>query len=259
MSEKITAVFGSSKTYYDYAPMVVGSLLRQHPDAKVYFFADDDEVPGMKHPNVEILNINNFPSMVPSDSPNITQRFSKFTLLKCWLPEWLPQENKVIWLDMDTLVLDTIQPIWDLDMSNTLLYGALDVLTLVERAAERGTTNLPIYINTGVCIMNLALMRAMQITSKLIKALSETRFKYVDQDALNDTCFPHIRTFSHAYNYGGTWPGYNFSELTPHIRHFVAEGGWSKRFLFEYFPMFKNLYTPSLETLCNNTETKKKE
>lgn len=259
MDDRIVAVYASSKDYYIFAPVVVGSLLKNHPDAKVYFFADDDTVPGMEHPNVQILNVNKFPNMIPPTSPNITQRFSKMTLVKCWLPEWLPEEDKVIWFDMDTMVLDTIKPIWDLDITNTMIYGALDVLTLVERAAASGRTDIPIYVNMGVSILNLAFMRRMNMVSKFRKALSEEKFKYVDQDVMNDLCTPYIKLFSHVYNYGGTLPGYNTTEIVPHVRHFVAEGGWSKRFFLELFPLFNYVYPVSLKMLLDQPKEKEKE
>lgn len=115
--------------------------------------------------------------------------FTKAMWYRTFLPDLLPDVDRVLYLDVDTLVLDELAPLWDVDFGEALV-GA--VTNVFEPWGERWPADLGLggpeaYFNSGVLLMNLAGMRAEGTAERLRRHAVEHAddLFWPDQDALN--------------------------------------------------------------------------
>lgn len=110
----------------------------------------------------------------------------KATWYRIFLPELLPDVERVLFVDSDTLVLDSIAPLWQLDLDGFYLAAVTNVLEphYAHRPAELGVEE-GTYFNAGVLLMNLALMRRDGCSHALFEHGVEHQPLWRDQDALN--------------------------------------------------------------------------
>lgn len=101
----------------------------------------------------------------------------------------LPESvHKVVYLDCDTLVVDDIKPLWEVDTTNVAIAGVRD--HYLSRGKDRRPNTPYDYINAGVLVMNLDYWRRNGVYSRIFDYIQmnrddETKLFYLDQDALN--------------------------------------------------------------------------
>ena len=96
-----------------------------------------------------------------------------------------PTLDKVLYLDCDLLITDSIRPLWETDLGE----AALGVIPnpISDRRIELGIPPDRAYFNAGVLLMNLAAWRRRGITARLVEfiAANSAILKFHDQDTLN--------------------------------------------------------------------------
>ncbi len=108
---------------------------------------------------------------------------------RLFLTEILPETiNRVLYLDGDVIVRDSLLPIWDIDISNYPLAAATDCMVAIE-PEEFDRLGYPMsygYFNSGVCLINLDYWRKHNCLKDFVLLLNkEDEFRYYDQDVLN--------------------------------------------------------------------------
>lgn len=144
--------------------------------------------------------------------------WSKAMYYRLNLPELLPNVDKCIYLDCDTLIRHDISEMTKINMDDYYIAGVKDyndrVLPDNNAHGERiGVPSLDSYICSGVLIMNLEKMRNDNMVAKLQDLVSEndrtSKFIFPDQDALNVACYGHILILPLKY---GAMTYLNFNE-----------------------------------------------
>ncbi len=117
---------------------------------------------------------------------------SKAAYFRLDMANILPADvQKVIYLDVDLLVLQDIAVLWNIDMQGKAIaavpdYGIMASKRLMQQKHE--VIGLPLdkkYFNSGVVIMDLQQWRANDYSSKVIELAATGNFPHHDQDALN--------------------------------------------------------------------------
>jgi lipopolysaccharide biosynthesis glycosyltransferase len=109
---------------------------------------------------------------------------------RIFLPELLPDVDRVLYLDVDAIVLDSLEPLWRIDLGDSLVAAVTNVFQrfVPDRPEpfelERSD---PPYFNSGVLLLNLDLMREVGTTEQLVaRGRAPVHEKgWPDQDALN--------------------------------------------------------------------------
>lgn len=105
------------------------------------------------------------------------------------LPELLGDSERVLYLDVDTLALAPIAPLWEVDLSGALVGAVTNVFE-----AWRGTEHTDAlglaqdaYFNSGVLLLNLDEMRRSGTEAELRRVAAERaeHLLWPDQDVLN--------------------------------------------------------------------------
>lgn len=127
--------------------------------------------------------------------------------LRLLLQRILPDVKKIIYLDVDILVRESLSPVWHIDLGGNVLAAVKGPVNLLEKwewnssrsywkllEGARGG-----YINSGVLLMNLEEIRRRQLGEQW-ERLVKHKFYYQDQDILNITCRGAITYLAPKYN-----------------------------------------------------------
>jgi lipopolysaccharide biosynthesis glycosyltransferase len=122
---------------------------------------------------------------LPSKGPDWGGKMSWARVL---LPELLPDLDRVLYLDADTLVVDSVRPLWDMPMLGAPVAAVANVTEPRMRPHVRSLGLDPIggYFNAGVLVVNLDQWRA-EGAGEAVTAVAQSRetLPWYDQDALN--------------------------------------------------------------------------
>jgi lipopolysaccharide biosynthesis glycosyltransferase len=122
---------------------------------------------------------------LPSKGGALGARISWARLL---LPNALPGVDRVIYLDADTLVVDSLTPLWELPLGASPVAAVANVSESAMRAhvESLGIEARAGYFNAGVLVINLAQWRAEGAVDALVSfATNHPSLPGFDQDALN--------------------------------------------------------------------------
>lgn len=172
----MNVLYSSTRSFYPFLRWSIASLLEHNQVDKLYLLAEDDEVPLDVNCPVEVINYSGQKSFAP-DCPNIHTLWNIIPLVYCLIPELVPAE-KVIYLDMDTVILEDLRPLWEMDLTGKWGAWCNEAKSTYRPYGEK-------YYNGGVAVMNLGQMREDRVTETLVRMLNREEFLYSGQDALN--------------------------------------------------------------------------
>ena len=113
----------------------------------------------------------------------------KATWYRIFLPDLLPELDRILYLDSDLLVLDPVDALLGTDLGGDCLGAVTNVFQLnhLHRPGALGLAGPREYFNAGVLLMNLEQMRQDDVTSALLAFAREhtTQIEWRDQDVLN--------------------------------------------------------------------------
>lgn len=169
-------VYALTPDFVDLAKPSMKSLLAHNPKAKIFLLTYTDtvesEIP------MTVINVSWQEYFTEQNCVNIQNNFGgAINLLKVCYPELL-KVNKVIHLDADTIVCDSLEDMWKTDLK-----GKWFGMVQEYRGSYRPFG--PAYYNAGVMVMNLQQMRADNIVPWMVDYLRTVRQPYADQDAFN--------------------------------------------------------------------------
>lgn len=111
------------------------------------------------------------------------------TWYRIFLPELLADVERVLYLDSDLIVVDSLRPLQAIDLSEHYLAAVTNVFQIehLRRPTKLGLKGPLEYFNAGVMLMNLELMRRDDRTAALVEYATRNADKLAwrDQDAVN--------------------------------------------------------------------------
>ena len=113
-------------------------------------------------------------------------RFTETVLYRIMAPSILKDISKVLYLDSDIIVVQSIAQLWDTDMDGFCV-AAIDNYPFPVNIVELGLPKSGPYFNSGVLLMDLDCMRKENTEQKAIDFIKESGSlcKAPDQDVLN--------------------------------------------------------------------------
>jgi lipopolysaccharide biosynthesis glycosyltransferase len=166
--------------------------------------------------------------------------FTEAMWYRILLPELLADRERVLYLDVDTLALAPIAPLWEIDLTGALVGAVTNVFE-----AWRGTEHTDAlglaqeqYFNSGVLLLNLEEMRRRDTVSELraVAAQRAEELLWPDQDVLNLVLGPRrvalhprwnamnsVMLFDNAADVFGA-DAVDEARRQPAIRHFEGPG-----------------------------------
>ena len=181
MRTPVNVVYSLSRNLYPWLKPSITSLLEHNRDAKIFVLAEDDELPFEIPCEHEILNMSG-QQIFPPDGPNMRSEFTYMAMLRVCTPE-LIQAERVIQLDVDTIVCDSLAPIWETDLDGKWLAWAPEILGRYKPFGRE-------YYNFGVAVLNLRQLRKDRAPEYMVKTLNSIQLRFLDQDTMNMFALP---------------------------------------------------------------------
>ena len=232
-------------TYYDIYVML-------HPEFKEEFkkILKSVEKNHYEHCSVIFINMGNKFKDQKTDN-----RISTPAYYRLELHNLLPNVNRIIWMDSDTMVFEDLTNLIKLDMKGKYMLGFLD--SIPDAIKDFGIKDA-IVLCSGVLLIDLNALRKNNITEKFNKFMKEKKDKIVqhDQTIINVVLQNHIGKTPPIYGIWAfensrsaisynrrqrLWLKYDINELLnayhhPAILHFI----WPKPFWRKREPVFND-------------------
>lgn len=153
---------------------------RLGPDAR----AGLERLSGEQGARIEFLDAPPAIESLPSD-----ERFTSAIWHRIFLPELVPDAERILYLDADVIACRDLRPLWSTELDDAWLGAVTNVFQPNHRARPKqlGLPGLESYFNSGVLLMNLDAMRRDGKTQELLDLVAArgSEFEWPDQDALN--------------------------------------------------------------------------
>lgn len=134
-----------------------------------------------------------------ADAP-VIRYYSRAMYYRLLAAQLLPREmDKVLYLDPDILVINSVRPLYDLEMGDALYAAAthegLTGVTSQIANLRLSTPNGQAYFNSGVLMMNLEMLRKEVDPQKVFQYADKKRATLIlpDQDILNGMFWSRIK------------------------------------------------------------------
>lgn len=210
---RIAAYCLTRNLYYDLIP-AVNSLLYHDGADLIYLIIEDDALPYPLPPRCQIINAAQQPYF-RHDGPNYGKYYTYMVLMRAALTKLLPGADRVLSLDVDTIVDGDISELWRIQLGTDLLAAAPE--------PPREYLGGP-YFQMGVVLFDLAQMRAEGVDDGIIADLNRIDYKFPEQDAINVHCFRRIRELDSRFNHNE----YTKPTDDPRIYHFAGLRDWHR-------------------------------
>lgn len=205
---------GSREIYADMAASAKSLLACTRVD-KMFFLIEDgqfpEEVPGI----VEVRDVSRvIPRIFQSCGPNYRSTWTPIGLARMALTKILPDIDKILSIDADTVVLRDIGDIWDIDMGGAYFMAAKEPILSGQRHM--------LYTNAGVTMFDLAALRQSMMDDAMIEELNSRKYTLVGQDVMNILCRGRIKELPSEFNACA----YTEPCDAPRILHYAGRRDW---------------------------------
>lgn len=111
------------------------------------------------------------------------------------------KEDKVLYLDCDTIINDSLFQLWNTDMGNSYIAGVLDLIA-PQLKSGIGLSPHDLYINAGVLLINLKEWKKQNLEDSFVSYIKKKNgiIPCHDQGILNHVCKNHIKVIDCKYN-----------------------------------------------------------
>ena len=117
---------------------------------------------------IECMNISG-QTYFPNDGPNFNNVLTYMVLIRAAYTKIFPHLNRILSIDMDTVVNENISDLWDLDLTDYYI-AAVEEHDL---SMKEGS-----YFNMGVAMLNLEKIRNDGKDDEMINALNTYWYRY---------------------------------------------------------------------------------
>lgn len=137
-------------------------------------------------------------------------QLSLTTYYRLFLASILPDIDKILYLDCDSLIVDDISDLWNIDLENYLCAGVLDLMPNVYKE-NIGLSKDDVYINAGVLLINLKSWRKENIEEKFINfiKINSNKPMHHDQGVINAILKDRIKVIPPKFNWLNPFHGTN--------------------------------------------------
>lgn len=208
---KVAAYSGTRNVYYRMIP-AVKSLLKHSDVDIVYLLIEDDVFPYDLPQKVVPINISNQQWFKKETCANWYDGWGGYmVLIRAVYTKLFPELDRILSLDLDTIVMEDISDLWNIDMKNYCIAGVRDT-------PEFNASGL--YINGGVLLQDLNNIRASKRDEQMILKINRVKRDYAEQDLMNEVYRGKILELPSEYNSHPLFMNYNPDKCK--IKHYAG-------------------------------------
>ena len=177
--------------------ILVKSLILTHPQDKINIYIMHKSLTNQDEEKIKspFLKTNINFNFIKIDNKEINQmpvyekRYPVEIYFRLFAVYYLPHNlDRILYLDVDTLVINSLHELYNMDFNNNLFIGASHIKEKLHKINVNrfNVSNNYIYLNTGVLLMNLQLLRKIPLKEDIKSFLKNNKTKLIlpDQDIL---------------------------------------------------------------------------
>lgn len=222
--KKIAAYTGTRNLYEMMIPAVKSIICNSDVD-EVWLFIEDDKFPdkyGMPSEIVKTRNVSD-QRYFAKDGPNMNSGFTYMAMMRATYAKEFPELDRILSLDVDTIVDRDISALWDLPLLNDYYFAASKEPSATEKHGY-------LYTNIGVALYNLDKLRDGKC-DEVIDELNRENYRYLEQDVFNKLCQGGIFEMDPTYN---STP-FTKQVSNPCIVHYAGQKKWDGTKLYREY------------------------
>ncbi len=149
--------------------------------------------------NLIFVNVDQVEQLLRDNGIEFTNYDGQFTLtyfFRLWMDQLVPEEVKrLIYLDCDTLIVDSLRPLYDLPLTDQQALAAMADCTRNEYKDQIKLSRTDNYYNSGVLLMDLVAWKKLRCSERILDHMQQVRAIYPlpDQDLINVVLKDNIR------------------------------------------------------------------
>ena len=172
-----TAVYSGSRNLYPHMATAAKSLIANSDVERVWFLIEDGTFPIEVPDIIQTMDVSR-QKYFPPTCANITTGYTYMSLMRVTYSKLFPDLDRILQLDVDTVVVDDVSCLWDIDLGKAWFAACPEKNGKYKPYGPR-------YYNAGMMMFNLDQIREDRADSQAIALLNSTSMPYIDQDAWN--------------------------------------------------------------------------
>lgn len=194
----INIVCNIDDTYVDFCKLMLLGLFKNNPDEEFTVYVIETQVKESANKKIKELESTFRVDIVFCEVPysfienypiKEQDHLSLAAYLRIFISDLLPQTvDKVLYLDCDLLIMDSIADLWNIDLEEFAVAAVEERPPFdVESPRTLGYPESYSYFNSGVMLINLKYWRKLQLSKACQEYISENfdKIELHDQDVLN--------------------------------------------------------------------------
>ena len=219
------AVYAGTRNVYACMAAAAKSLLHECRQIdRVYFLTEDDAFPEELPDVVRCINVKD--SFTKAGSVNYENPWTYMTMARLALHRILPDEERVLYLDVDTIVMFACDEIFDAGLDGNVIGGVREPKRCLDPF---------MYVNAGVLLMDLEKLRTGGFGDEMVEIANRRKLNCPDQDAINLICQGRILELNPIYN-ASDWTQ---APMNAKIWHYAGDHHYTERKLFKRYMEMK--------------------
>lgn len=203
----------SSDMYISIAAVSIISLLENNKSIeKIHFFIADDGISEKNKTSLVNLIRRYNADLTYIDLPDVSKLLDfpfkdryqiGHSYPRMCIAQLLPESiERVLILDSDTLVLDDLGKLWNIEMGKTIMAGVVDCMNLKAYHKQFALEAEQFYCNAGMLLVDVKKWREQRIEEKISGAIKEHNGNvfFFEQTLMNYCCRGQILKLPAAYN-----------------------------------------------------------
>lgn len=208
-----TAVYTGTSNLYPHMITAVKSLIMNSDVDQVYLLIEDDKFPYELPDFVKTINVSDQTYFRPDGVNMDKHHFTYIAYMRGALTKVLPNIDKILSFDVDTIVDRDITDIWDLPIDDYYFAASKEPVLCLDGK---------LFTNMGVTLFNLRKIREDGIDDQVIEMVNTVKMNCPEQEAYNRLCQGHILEMPSEFNQTRfTLPSDN-----PKVIHFAGIRKW---------------------------------
>lgn len=159
-----------------------------------------------------------------------TLGWNEVIMARILMSRFIPSEvHKIIYLDGDTIVRNSLEDLWNTDLGGNILAAAMEPTVDAKRRCSLGLEDLP-YFNSGVLLVDLDKWREQNAEQLILNYCINHKEKLFapDQDAINAALSNSIAPLSPKYNFCNIISIYPYSMMKKLMNCYVDESVYNE-------------------------------
>lgn len=242
---RINICLSCDENYAQYAGVVIASILaNSKADEDIFIYILDGNISessknkilslkSIKDCSIEFVKVNEKDFEDYKNIPN-HDYISISTYFRLKLATLLPEIDRIIYLDCDVIVCESLKGLYNLDLGNNIFGGVLDI--------DLRLRNNPKYVNAGVLLMDLTKVRQNGVENQFLEYTQKNwqNIQLGDQGVINDVLRDKILNIPEKFNVQSEcYIRRSTFTKAPVIVHFI---GGKKPWHYSSWSVHKDLY-----------------